>query len=75
MKAKDKIEKMNKSFEITSVCREDLKEYFSDKQIESLEDCDMERLARKMADAYCENGFWIDMEILAQAILDNKKEA
>ena len=26
----------------------------------------MERLASKMADAYCENGFWIDLDIIAE---------
>lgn len=62
-----------KPFPITSVCRFDLKHKFTDKQIKKLDDSDMTRLAEKMANAYCENGFWIDLEILAEDILEDKK--
>ena len=62
------------SVSITSVCREDLKEHFSQEQIKKLDDFDMERLASKLADTYIENSFWIDLEILAKDILEEKEE-
>ena len=65
---------MDKAFSITSVCREDLTEKFSQEQIEKLDDFDMARLASKMADTYVENSFWIDLEILAEYILEEKEE-
>jgi len=64
--------RLHKAFPITSICRADLQEYFTDKEIESLDNVDMEYLASKMADAYCDNGFWIDMEIIARDILNDK---
>lgn len=50
-------------FTITSVSRDDLKGigYDTDK----VDDDTMRRLASKMADAYCDNGFWIDLPIIA----------
>lgn len=50
-------------FPITSICRADLKDAGFD--INNVSDSDMERLANKMANAYCDNGFWIDMPIIA----------
>lgn len=50
-------------FPITSVCRDDLEEVgFNTKNVD---DSTMLKLASKMADAYCDHGFWIDLEILA----------
>ena len=63
-----------KGFPVTSVCREDLKQNFTEKEIRSLDDGDMARIAEKMGDAYCENGFWIDLSIIARHILDQNKE-
>lgn len=62
-----------KPFPITSVCREDLKEHFTKEEIEKFDDGDMEHLASKMADAYCDSGFWVDIEIIARHILDGMK--
>jgi len=45
-------------FQITSVCRADLQEILSPEAIAKV---DVAWLARKLADAYCENGFWIDL--------------
>lgn len=64
---------LNKPFPITSVARADLLKDFTPKQIASLGDGDMEHLASKMADTYCENSFWIDLEILTEDILKEKK--
>lgn len=50
-------------FNITSVARADLEGIGYDTS--KVDDATMERLASKMADAYCDNGFWIDLPILA----------
>lgn len=58
---------MNKSndgyFPITSVHRADLEGLGYN--VSKVEDGTMTRLASKMADAYCENVFWIDLPIIA----------
>ena len=64
-----------KMFKITSVCRNDLKNAgFKQKQIDTLDDGDMEYIASEMADAYCNEGFWTDLQIIAESLLDEKKE-
>ena len=63
----------DKPFPITSICREDLIQYFTEKQIASLSDTDMERIADKLSDAYM-NVFWIDMQIIVEQMLEDKKE-
>ena len=65
-----------KAFPITSVCRDDLiSAGYSEKQVASLDDGDMARIAEKMADAYCDSGFWIDLPIITDYVLEeNKKE-
>ena len=62
-----------KRFPITSICREDLKEYFTERQIASLDDSNMARIADKLSDAYM-NVFWIDMQIIVEQMLEDKKE-
>lgn len=49
-------------FDITSLSREDVcsRGYDASK----MSDAQMERLAGKMADCYCDNSFWIDLDIL-----------
>jgi hypothetical protein len=55
--------KLYKDFPITSICRADLESAgFNTKNVD---DGTMSELASKMADAYCEFVFWIDLEILA----------
>ena len=53
-------------FEITSVSRDDLTQ--AGFNGEKATDGQMEELASKMADAYCDSGFWIDIDILAEHI-------
>jgi len=53
-------------FPITSVDRGDLEAAGFDAT--SVDDSTMLDLARKMADAYVENAFWIDLEIIAEEI-------
>lgn len=58
-------------FNITSVSREDLEGIGYDTS--NVDDDTMEHLASKMADAYCDNGFWIDLPILADHLEIPKK--
>ena len=60
-------------FPITSVARADLEGRGFDTR--KVEDATMERLASKMADAYCENGFWIDLDIIAEYLGIPKSKA
>ena len=60
-------------FPITSVDRGDLEAAGFDAT--SVDDSTMLDLARKMADAYVENAFWIDLEIIAEAIGIPKRAA
>lgn len=51
-------------FPITSVSRADLEgRGFNTARVS---DATMTRLASKMADAYCEQSFWIDLDIIAE---------
>jgi len=61
-----------KEFQITAICREDMRDYFSDEEIASLDDADMKHIANKMSDAYM-NTFWLDMQIIVGGVLGNKK--
>lgn len=58
------INKKLKQFQITSICREDLESKGFDTS--KVDDSTMKKIASKMADAYLDNGFWIDMPILAE---------
>jgi len=59
-------------FPITSVCREDLESAgFNTKNVD---DSTMERLASKMADAYCNDDFWTALETIAEDYLNIPKK-
>ncbi len=51
-------------FVITRVHRDDLAGRGF--QTSKIDDATMERLASKMADAYLNNGFWVDLDIIAE---------
>ncbi len=70
---KEKIltERLYKDFPITSVCRADLESVGFDAK--SVDDDTMSELASKMADAYCDFGFWEDIKILAGEYFRIKK--
>ncbi|MDR1202692.1 MAG: hypothetical protein LBL58_13850 [Tannerellaceae bacterium] len=53
-----------KFFKITSVSRDDLKEIGFD--VSKVDDEVMVRLARRLADDYCEQLFWGSLEIIAE---------
>lgn len=55
---------MKESFVITEVSREDLEGIGFDTS--KVSDETMERLARKLGDDYCEQLFWISLEIIAE---------
>jgi len=64
-------------FPVTYVSREDI----TDKIISGtkipeqgieITDSEMERIADKMGDAYCEHNYWIDLEIIAENVLEDK---
>ncbi len=59
-------------FKIVSVHRNDLERIGYDTT--NVDDPTMRRLASKMADAYCEMCFWIDLEIIAEAVGIPKKK-
>ena len=57
-------QKFYKDFPITSVCRADLESAGFDTK--NVDDDTMSELASKMANAYCDIGFWEDLEILTE---------
>ena len=60
-----------KGFPITSVCRADLEQCgFNTADVD---DDTMSQLASKMANAYCDSGFWEDLEVLADEHFKVKK--
>lgn len=73
----------NRAFKITSVERGDITQVLVDDgyDIETAEkialyipEHEMDSIASKLADAYCDNSFWIDLEIIAdEAISDTIK--
>jgi hypothetical protein len=75
MKTNNKFEESEefyKPFPITSVCRADLEQAGFDTK--DVDDDTMEDLASKMADAYCDNGFWIELDVLAEDLKIKKRK-
>lgn len=69
---KNDTEKRYKEFNITSVCRADLESVGFDTT--NVDDGIMSEMSSKMADAYCDMVFWIDLEILAKDLKIIKHE-
>src|SRR6476660_2968918 len=74
----------NKPFTISTVCREDLlgitnhvtdEHLFKVDDVMALSDGDMERLASKLGDDYCEQLFWGSLAILGEHIIEQSKTA
>lgn len=64
---------LGKEFKITSVCRGDIDQKKYPKQfIASLSDSDMERIASKMADAYCDCCFWIALNYQLENLMEER---
>jgi len=64
-------EERYKDFPITSVCRADLENAGFDAT--NIDDGDMLYIASKMANAYCDMGFWEDLKILAEHLKIKKR--
>lgn len=56
---------MKEFFEVSSVSREDVAEVLGKDKANSLTDSQMERLASKMNDDYCNQLYWNSMKIIA----------
>lgn len=68
-------EEWSKDYEVASVSRRDLEELdLSIQQIDSLTDADMQAIALHMGNAYCENGYWDDLQFAYQLVLEEKEE-
>ena len=61
--------KKKEFFSIAEVHREDLKRFVPEDQADALDDSFMENLALKMGDAYVDNGFWADLEIILEDMM------
>ena len=61
-----------KEFSITSVCRADLEN--AGFNTANVDDDTMSELASKMANAYCDIGFWEDLGILAEYLKITKSK-
>lgn len=65
----------NKDFPIASVTRADLVSAgFSQEQVATLTDADMQEIAAAMADVYCDHGYWEDLELCTNRILQTQEE-
>jgi hypothetical protein len=63
---------LERPFPITSGCRLDLFDTLTPEDIGRLDDADMRALAEKMAEAYTDTVFWIDLKIIAEGLLSGK---
>ncbi len=72
-----------KPFKITSISRADIVQMLTDKGMDrdeciekalSFSDLEMMEIAGKMADAYVENSFWGDLEIISEDTIDQRGE-
>ena len=65
----------NQTFTVAVVTRGDLTEVgLSQEQIDALTNTDMRAIAEKMADLYCENGYWEDLSMAVEKLLAEKGE-
>lgn len=61
-----------KDFPITTICRADLEQAGFDST--NVDDYTMKELASKMANAYCDMGFWEDLDVLADYLKIERRE-
>jgi len=73
---KEQTLELNRDFPISSVSRADLVSAgFSQDQVAFLTDDDMQQIAAAMADVYCDHGYWEDVELCTNRLLEAKEEA
>jgi hypothetical protein len=74
--------KQKQFFEVSVVSREDVIESFRDKglltkrvemQIKKLTDDDMQYIARKLGESFCECCYWLSLQDISQRVLEEKK--
>ena len=66
-------EKLNKPFEISSVCRADLvSEGFDEEKVMKITDSEMEYIAGKIGDTNMD-GYWIALREIVQQVLGDKE--
>ena len=66
-------ERLNKPFEVSSVCRADLiSEGFDEEKVANLKDYEMEYVASKMGDAFCDTSYWIALREIVNRIFEEK---
>jgi hypothetical protein len=65
----------HKTFTVAVITRGDLTEVgLSPHQIESLSGADMQEIAQTMADLYCENGYWQDLQEAVHRLLSKRHQ-
>ena len=65
----------SKTFEVAVVTRGDLTEVgLSPQQIDSLTGEEMQEIAQIMADLYCENGYWQDLQEAVHRLLSQRHQ-
>ena len=68
---------MTEFFGVTSVCREDIKHQLpelSTEIVDGITDGEMEWIASKMGDAYCDGGggYWSDLEFFVELLIERR---
>jgi hypothetical protein len=55
------------------VCKDDLRTFMAEEDVDLLTLDDMIRIANKLADDYCEQLFWNSLSIISEHILEQRK--
>ena len=73
---KDQKEALKDPFPILCLFRADIKERFNltEQQALNIDDDDMWKIARQLSEAYCEHLYWIDLDVIAEDIVENVKK-
>jgi hypothetical protein len=65
----------NKAFPYGSITREDLRSLdIPEDQIALLTDEDMQAIAKKVGELYCDFGFWEDLRTAIEQVMEEKKQ-
>lgn len=67
------IEARHTPFEVSTICREDLRGIIANEEITTLSDEEMQQIATKMSDAYQDGGYWVHLAEAAQSILQQRQ--
>jgi len=68
-----KIAKQQGDYILTALCKGDLEDKFTKAEIDSLDDNDMEYIATKITEAYLDNGYWDNLQIITKSVLEDKR--